>query len=90
MINYGNDIAELFSETYRLILDDSYSQAYNSDGFSDNVPDTENSRIYFQNNIDEAISKLNSVIGWDNVHFCHLKYACDSLKLVIARLFAFF
>ena len=28
-----NDIAELFSKNYRLILDDSDSQAYSNDGF---------------------------------------------------------
>ena len=85
-----NDIAEMFSKNYRLILDDSDSQAYSNEGFSDNVPDTENSRIYFQMNIDEAISKLNSVIGWDNIYSCHLKYAGDSFRSLLARLFASF
>ena len=56
-----NNIAELFREDYRRILDDSDSQAYNSDGFSDSDPDTESSRIYFQNNKVEPISKLKSV-----------------------------
>ena len=85
-----NNIAEMFSENYRLILDDSDSQVFNSDGFSDNFPDTENSRIYFQDNIDETISKMNSLIGWDNKHFCHLKYAGDSFRSLLARLFSSF
>ena len=66
-----NDIAELFSEKYSLIPDDSDSQAHNSDGFSDNVPDTETSWGYFQDNLDESLIKFNSLISCDNVLSCH-------------------
>ena len=41
----------------------------------------------FQNNVDEAISNLNSVIGWDNIYSYHLKYAGDPFRSLIARLF---
>ena len=85
-----NDIAELFSSIYKLILDDPESQVSSNDQFSKNVSDTENSRIFFQKNIDEAINKLNFVIGLDNVHSCHLKYAGDSFRSRLARLLASF
>ena len=66
------------------------TQVFNSDGFSDNVSDTENSRIYFHDNIDEAISNLKSLIGWDNVHTCHLKYAGDSFRSLLALVLLIF
>ena len=88
LVTNENDIADLFSEKHRLVLDDSVSQAYNSDWFTDSVPDPEISRIYFQYNIDEAINKLNSVIGWDNVHSCHLKYGGVSFRSQTAPFFS--
>ena len=36
-----NDIAELLSESYRLIIDDWDSWTYNNDVFSDDIPVTE-------------------------------------------------
>ena len=76
-----NDIAELFSEKYRLLLEDSDSQAFNSDGYPDSISDPENCRIYFQSNLDETISKSNSVVGWDNAHSGNLKYSMPVIHL---------
>ena len=63
----------MFSNNYRLILDEPDSQVYSNDEFSDNIPGTENIRIYFQKDIGEALNKLSSVNGWDNVHSCYFE-----------------
>ena len=74
----------------RWLLDDSDSQTYKSDAFSDRVPDTEKSRNYFKDNVDEVINKLNSIIGFDKVDSCHLQFAGDSIRSEIPRLFSRF
>ena len=55
---------------------------------SNYIQDLDNYRHLFSlENIDRAIGRLNTGIGWDGVHSSHLKYSGKSFRKLLGRLF---
>ena len=84
------NITSGFSEKFRKVLDDPSCQS--SVGSFTNeasyIQDLDNYKYLFSlENLDRAISRLNTGIGWDGVHSFHLKYSGKIFRNLLARLF---
>jgi hypothetical protein len=88
------DIANLFSEKYKSILDDpscqikpkNFDLKYFLLDFNTYLP---NDKITIQD-IDNAIDKLSTGIGWDYVHSNHIKHIGKNGRKFLSRLFSSF
>ena len=83
------EITSAFSDKFRRILDDvSCQSSLTSTNESNYIQDLDNYEYLFSSeNIDRAIGRLNTGIGWDGVHSSHLKYSGKIFRKLLARLF---
>ena len=87
--SYDNplDIANHFSNKFQLILDDPRSQVKPSN-FENKLNFLNANYVkILPNKVIEAVSKLNSCIGWNNIHFNHIKVSPYSVVIFFSRLF---
>ena len=85
------DIVSVFSNKFQKVLNDPQCQTNSS---ADNTHCVQNSdafkHLFFYANLDTAISRLGSGLGWDGIHSFHLKYSGREFRSFLGRIFVKF
>ena len=88
------EIIDVFNKKYRKVLDNPASQMvpenYENKILELNARTQIGRCMIFKHTVDDAIDNLRPALGWDSVHSNHLKFAGDSFRNLLCKVFSSF